>query len=259
MSRKDPSVPVSSINFASIKTALIKPALIKTASIKGVPINTSSVQVIDQPFRYPQVRSDRAREVARYFEIEDRTAADAHPQPLMESGLLESMLPCPGKISLITGASGSGKSSLLASVRQQLTHVEFVDLAQIELHQVPIVDLFPHLTLPETLGLLSKTGLSEAWSYLRLPAELSDGQQWRLRIALALEAVKQNPGAVLVCDEFAAVLDRITARIVSHRVSKWVAEHKLRALLVTAHDDLSRALNPAIHVRCDFNQVTIRR
>jgi ABC-type ATPase with predicted acetyltransferase domain len=140
-----------------------------------------------------------------------------------------------------------------------LNQTDLIDLAKIQFPDVPIVDLFPSHPLPEALALLSKIGISEAWSYLRLPGELSDGQRWRLKIALAIEQAKASPAGILICDEFAALLDRLTARIISHRLGRWIRQHSLRAIFVSAHDDLSKPLNPAIQIRCDFSRLTLAR
>ena len=112
--------------------------------------------------------------------------------------------------------------------------------------------------LLESLDLLGRFGLAEAWTYLRLPHELSDGQRWRLRFAMALH--QSRPGDVLVCDEFAAVLDRITARIIASVLRRVInRDCGAAAVVATSHDDLATALAPDIHVHCDFGAVEIRK
>ena len=210
--------------------------------------------LLRQAFIYPAVRSDRAREVARYFEIEDRAKGPAPATVNTPRERLLELLPPAGGVTLITGASGSGKSSLLRMIRETLSEIRFIDLHAITPKEVPIVDLFPQFSLRQTLVLLSQVGLTEAWTYLRLPSELSDGQRWRLKLAIAVELADGND-TVLLCDEFAALLDRLTARIVAHRLSKLISGRQIRAILATGHDDLDLPLNPAIKVRCDFNVV----
>ena len=212
------------------------------------------VAAIEQPFPLPTIRSQRARDVAAYFEIEDR-GETAGTCPVNRAALLQ-LLPPAGRATLITGASGSGKSSLLREIRGMRPVDLVIDLAGIPLPDVPIVDLFPQLTLRQTLQMLSQVGLTEAWTYLRIPSELSDGQRWRLRLVLGIEAIKTQDD-LLICDEFAALLDRVTARIVAHRFAKLIAGKNVRAIIATSHDDLDLALRPAVKARCDFNIVEI--
>ncbi len=104
---------------------------------------------------------------------------------------------------------------------------------------------------------LSQVGLAEAHTYLLTPAELSAGQQWRLRLALALSH-RRRP-LCLICDEFAALLDRVSAAIIAHTLRKAVyLRNELSAILATSHDNLQTALNPDLIITCDFGAYTIR-
>ena len=111
-----------------------------------------------------------------------------------------------------------------------------------------MVDCFGDAPLREILLLLARVGLGEAWSYLRAPEELSEGQRFRLKLALGLHSAKrQAPArrAVLVCDEFAAVLDRITAMVVARCLRRSIdANSHLSAIVATSHEDLQPALKP---------------
>ncbi len=126
----------------------------------------------------------------------------------------------------------------------------------------------------ETLKLLGRVGLGEAWSYLRTPCELSEGQKFRLRLAVGLwramkigeiaemnerrgAALRSTPpgGRVIVCDEFAAVLDRLTAMIVARCLRRAIDAHpNIAAVVATSHEDLAAALKPEVVVRCDFGK-----
>lgn len=98
--------------------------------------------------------------------------------------------------------------------------------------------------LDETLRLLSIAGLNDAFLFLRRPGELSDGQRYRLRLALALAA-----GAdVILIDEFCSTLDRTTARIIAWQVRKFAARTGTAFIVATAHDDLFEDLRPDIYI-----------
>ncbi len=121
----------------------------------------------------------------------------------------------PKDIVLITGDSGSGKSVLLRAIRQDLG-VEAIDMGDVHFDEgQPLIELIG-ATVEEGLELLSKVGLNDAFLFLRTYRQLSDGQRFRFRLAKFLESKKQW----LMIDEFAATLDRDTAKIVAFNLQK---------------------------------------
>lgn len=170
-------------------------------------------------------------------------------------------LPSPGQILFLCGASGAGKSSLLKLLARRARRTrKVINLRTVRLESKPVIDLFSDAGFPPALRRLSAVGLAEVWTWLRTPRELSEGQRWRLRLALALEIAERSDKPVtLVCDEFAAVLDRVSAFIVAACVRRAVDQHasKLSAILATSHDDLGRALDPDLRIHCDFGRHTL--
>ncbi len=116
-----------------------------------------------------------------------------------------------------------------------------------------VIDCFPHRSVEDTLCLLGRFGLAEAAIYLLPPRSLSAGQQWRFRLALAADRLERaRRPHLIIADEFAAVLDRVTACVVAHRLRKLIDGSPHAALLATSHDDIATALKPDHVIRCDF-------
>jgi ABC-type lipoprotein export system ATPase subunit len=152
----------------------------------------------------------------------------------------------PGDLVLFTGPSGSGKSSLL---RAAGGHLGAIDAMGLGLPDVPLIDALPG-PVEERLGLFAACGLSEARLLLRTPAELSDGQRYRFRLAFALAHASGSEGKFLIADEFAAYLDRTLAKVLAFNLRKLVRRSAVGMLLATTHEDLTADLRPDLHVRC---------
>lgn len=170
----------------------------------------------------------------------------------------------PGSITLINGPSGAGKSTLLRRL-PSMQPGRWIDLDRIRWPHRPVIECFADMPLEKALQLLSRVGLAEARCYLSPPARLSTGQIWRFRLARGLYAAyRLKSPSFLVCDEFAAVLDRVTAMTVSHLLRRALSdpwwEHRTppAVFLATSHDDLIEALDPDHRVICDFHHVRLR-
>ena len=193
-----------------------------------------------------------------------------------------------GDVVFVTGPSGSGKSVLVERLERAIRngrpdggHV--VNLAGVRSEvrtrtgagdEAPVIDLMSG-PLEGALRLLSAAGLADAFLLLRRARELSDGQRYRLRLALALDALLAHPNAepgtrnaeqhspkrergdgccqalarglrLLVADEFCSTLDRLCARAVAYRVRRLADTHGLTVVAASAHDDLVEDLAPDV-------------
>lgn len=105
-------------------------------------------------------------------------------------------------------------------------------------------------TVEEGLELLSRVGLNDAFLFLRSYEQLSDGQKYRYRIAKLLESKRQW----WVMDEFAATLDRDTAKIVAYNLQKIARRERKAVVAATTHKDLAEDLAPDVHVHKRFGK-----
>lgn len=183
---------------------------------------------------------------------------------------LDSMLK-PGHVALVTGPSGSGKSSLLVQLVRRLRarrrtivaaeNSQEDDTTNRRSHvlrtmsEPRVVDLFD-LPLDETLRVLAMAGLAEATIFTSRPRDLSHGQRHRLRLALAMALVHKETIAAsrvrsvtLIVDELASTLDRTTACCVAATLRRWTSMTPgVRVVCATAHDDLAGSLRPDVLV-----------
>jgi ABC-type ATPase with predicted acetyltransferase domain len=158
----------------------------------------------------------------------------------------------PTDLVLFTGPSGSGKSSILREVGKQL---QAHDAMTGTLPDVPLIDAIPG-TMPERLATLTACGLGEARLMLRTPNQLSDGQRYRFRVALAFASGHRT----VMMDEFTAVLDRPLAKVLAYNVRKLVSRSGVGALCATTHSDIADDLHPDALVQCHGDgDITVTR
>jgi len=160
-------------------------------------------------------------------------------------------------IAYITGDSGSGKSVLLKALEKDIKGdmgVSCINITDIQPEPgKPLIETVGK-TLEEGLELLSKVGLNDAFLFLRSYEQLSDGQKYRYKIAKMMESKAQ----FWVMDEFAATLDRDTAKIVAYNLQKLARQQGKAVLAATTHTDLFEDLNPSIHIHKRFGkEITI--
>jgi len=159
----------------------------------------------------------------------------------------------PTDIVYITGDSGSGKSVLLKALEKDIRQdlgLTCINIADIKPEpNKPLIETVGK-SLEEALELLSRVGLNDAFLFLRTYEQLSDGQKYRYKIAKMIESNAQ----FWIMDEFAATLDRDTAKIVAYNLQKLARQQGKAVLAATTHTDLFEDLNPSVHIHKRFGK-----
>lgn len=149
-----------------------------------------------------------------------------------------------GDIVYITGPSGAGKSVLLNALEETAPPAERINLARIKLpKEKTLIDCFDGDFLAG-IRALSTAGLSDVFCILNQPNNLSEGQKYRFRLAMALAAGKK----FVFADEFCSNLDRITAAVISYNVHRFAKRHGVTFILASSHDDILLDLGPDVLV-----------
>lgn len=193
--------------------------------------------VINRSFQSHVVRSNRVLEVAEAFGL------GLEEKEFTVYKDFEIDVP-QGSIVYITGQSGSGKSLLLRELSERLGATQKVaDIDSVEMKEIPLIDQVGKDT-NDAARILSMAGINDAYLFIRKPSELSDGQRYRFKIAKLME----SDARVWVADEFGAILDRSTAKIVSLSLRKFAKKVGATVIVATTHKDLKDELAPTVYV-----------
>jgi ABC-type ATPase involved in cell division len=212
------------------------------------PATSLRLHVAVTPRRNPISR--RVREVCHQFGMAP------HPSTIMLIDNLSVPLE-PGRILLVTGPSGTGKSATLRCVAKQLADRAIWVSGQQPHNKSAIVDqVAPDRPLAEAISILTACGLGEPRLWLRRFPDLSDGEQSRVRLAMAVSAAMKVQAAarsrllpVLIADEFCAVLHRRLACAMAFNLRKLISSSGLSLVVATTHDDLQADLQPDLLLR----------
>ncbi|MFP5300022.1 ATP-binding cassette domain-containing protein [Cobetia sp. SIMBA_158] len=206
--------------------------------------------VIDKRFSSKVEQTDRVLEVAEAFGLglEDRDFV------IYDNLEIEAQA---GDVIYINGQSGSGKSLVLRELASQMMSrgYKVANLDDIQFEDVPLVDQIGKDT-NDAIRLLSLAGLNDAYLLVRKPNQLSDGQRYRFRLAKVIE----SNADVWVADEFCAVLDRDTAKVVSFNVQRTARKVGAMVIVATTHTDLVADLKPSLVIEKDYKaKVSLER
>lgn len=137
-------------------------------------------------------------------------------------------------IGVIYGGSGTGKTTLLKEFGK-LTDDNFDE-------EKPLISNFDFLEPKEATFLLSAMGLSSVPTWLRPFNLLSNGEQYRARLAYKVGKAKKEE--VILVDEFTSVVDRDVAKAMSNAIQKYIRRENKRIILASCHFDIMEWLLP---------------
>lgn len=187
--------------------------------------------------------SPRIREVCWDFGIPPRE----QPAAIVEDLRLRLE---PRSILMLSGPSGSGKSSVLGAVAERLGDVAWVGRGRFPSGKAIVDAVAPRRPLATALRVLTACGLGEPRLWVRRFADLSDGERFRAELARSigssLSAASPRP---ILCDEFTGILHRRLARAVAHNLRKLVTREGLTLIVATTHADIVPDLQPDVVVR----------
>lgn len=200
--------------------------------------------LIDKRFQTRVERSARVLDIAEAFGIglEDKEFVVFDKLQLQVAD---------GDIVYITGQSGGGKSVLLRELSAQMAARgrTVVNLDHVELQDKPLIDQIG-TTTDDAIRLLAVAGINDAYLYVRKPSELSDGQRYRFRLAKAIETGAQ----VWVADEFLAVLDRTSAKVIAYSLQKTARRAGATVIVATTHTDMVADLAPDLRIEKRYRE-----
>ncbi|MFB0524317.1 MAG: ABC transporter [Phycisphaerae bacterium] len=198
----------------------------------------SNLFCISKSFKWQGTITDRVASVCRMFGLNADRLTERRFNHKCQLEIQD------GDIVYITGPSGVGKSMLLGELEKSIPASDRVNLAQIELpSDKTLIDCIDG-DLLRGLRLLSTAGLNDCFCILNQPSNLSAGEKYRFRLAMALAAEKK----FVFADEFCCELDRITAAVISYRLHKFAKRTGTTFILASSHEDILLDLAPDVLV-----------
>jgi ABC-type lipoprotein export system ATPase subunit len=194
------------------------------------------IEIIREP-AYTRL-TPRKREICADFGIPPREAAtklaDSIRLPLR-----------PGTITLLLGASGSGKSSVLEAISNLAPRAIQVVAMRFPRDRCVADSIMPRAGLQQALQILTVCGLGEPRLWTRSFGDLSEGEQFRARLARAVgAAMAGNRTTLVLCDEFSSGLHRRAAKAIAFNLRKLITRMRLILCVASSHDDIVEDMQP---------------
>ncbi|MBN2561733.1 MAG: hypothetical protein JXQ75_12465 [Phycisphaerae bacterium] len=218
-----------------------------------VPKIDMKISVIREPGFTPM--TSRKREVCWDFGIPPRE------EPFTIAEDLPIMLRA-GSIVVLTGPSGSGKSSLLWAVAEKVQNALWVGRGRFPSDRSIVDIIAPRKPLATALEILTACGLGEPRLWVRQFGDLSEGERFRAWLARAVgqsvtSKVRGRQASPILCDEFTAILHRRAAKAIAYNLRKLVSREGLMLVVATTHDDIIEDLQPDQIIRLEGTEPTV--
>lgn len=137
-------------------------------------------------------------------------------------------------IGAILGGSGSGKTTILKNIGD-IKNVTFDS-------EKPLISNFNWLDPKEATLVLTSMGLSSVPTWLRPYHTLSNGEQYRAKLAYLVASAKE--GDTILIDEYTSVVDRDVAKAMSFALQKYVRRQNKKIIVASCHFDILEWLMP---------------
>ncbi|MCP4262865.1 MAG: ABC transporter [Planctomycetes bacterium] len=198
---------------------------------------------VSKSFRWQGTITDKMASVCRMFGL----TADRLTERQVSYGCQLEI--SDSDIVYLSGPSGAGKSVLLRELEKSVPASDRINLDEIKLpDDKTLIDCFD-AGLLDSLKVLSLAGLNDCFCILNQPVNLSDGQKYRFRLAMALAAKKK----FIFADEFCSELDRITAAVISYNIHKFAKRTGTIFILASSHDDILIDLVPDVLITTELS------
>jgi len=137
-------------------------------------------------------------------------------------------------IGLIVGGSGSGKSTIL-NYLGGMREANFDE-------NKPLISNFSWLSPEEASKVLMSIGLSSIPAWLRPYNLLSNGEQYRAKLAYLISSAAEDE--IILIDEYTSFVDRDVAKAMSFALQKYIRKSGKKIILASCHSDIIEWLLP---------------